>query len=468
MRYSLKTKLSFTIALIVLLTVALISLLANFFIGNQFRDYIEAQQQKTTREIVDSISLQYDKESESWDIDLIHTIGMYALYEGYIIKVSDADNQTVWDAETHDMSLCNEIINEISYRMKNEDPMMKGEFTSRDFPVFYGGVNIGTVYISYFGPYFLSEDDFRFLDALNRILFGTGVISLLISVIVGFMFAKRLSRPILRTVAVTKKIADGDYTERVEEQNSEKEVSELIESINHLAESLEAQESLRRQLTSDVAHELRTPLTTVQTHIEALIEGVWQPTKERLQSCYDEMTRISSLVSDLEKLAKLESGNLQLNITEFSLRELCDRILSNFETELKTKNQQVLIHGNCPDICADRDRISQVVINLLSNAVKYTPPDGRIEISLSETENSAVIKVKDNGTGIAEDELPFIFERFYRADKSRDRRTGGSGIGLAIVKSIVMAHGGTVSVESHLDEGSCFTVTLPINCYKCF
>lgn len=463
MRYSLKTKLSFTIALIVLLTVAMISLLANFLIGGQFRDYIVEQQKKTARKIVDSISLQYDKETESWDIDLIHTIGMYALYEGYIIKVSDVDNQIVWDAETHDMSLCNEVINEISYRMKNEDPMFKGGFTSKEFPAIAGGDEVGTVNISYLGPYFFSEDDFRFLDALNKILIGTGLLSLIISVIVGFVFAKRLSRPILRTVAVTKKIADGDYTERVEEQNSEIEIGELTKSINHLAETLEVQENLRRRLTSDVAHELRTPLTTVKTHIEALIEGVWEPSRERLQSCYDEMTRISNLVSDLEKLAKLENDNLKLNITEFNLRELSARILSNFETELKAKNQQAFVCGNCSDIYADRDRISQVLINLLSNAVKYTPPGGEIKIILSETDNSTVMKVEDNGTGIAGDELPFIFERFYRADKSRNRKTGGTGIGLTIVKSIVAAHGGTVSAESRLNEGSCFTVTLPIN-----
>lgn len=463
MRYSLKAKLSFTIAVIVLITVAIISLLANLFIGDQFRGYIEERQGKTTQEIVNSISLQYDKENEKWDIDLIHTIGMYALYEGYIIKVYDIDNQTVWDAETHDMRLCNEIINDITHRMKIEDPSAEGGFTSKEFQVFSGDNEIGTVSISYYGPYFLNEDDFRFLDALNRILIGTGLFSLIISVIVGFMFAKRLSRPILRTVAVTKKIADGDYTERVEEQNSETEVRELIRSINQLAETLEAQESLRRRLTSDVAHELRTPLTTVQTHIEALIEGVWLPTRERLQSCYDEMSRLSNLVSDLEKLAKLESDNLQLSITKFSLTELAGRILSNFEKELKDKNHKALVCGNCPEIYADRDRISQVLINLLSNAIKYTPQGGEIKIILSETENSAVIKVEDNGAGIPEEEMPFIFERFYRADKSRDRRTGGSGIGLAIVRSIVKAHGGTVSAESRLNEGSCFTVTLPIN-----
>lgn len=462
MKYSLKTKLSLTIALVVLLTVALISLLSNFFIGNQFKGYITNQQEKTTQEIVNSISLQYDKETKTWDVDFVHTIGMYALYDGYIVKVYDLQNQTVWDAETCNMNLCSDIMDDISHRMMMEYPKMNGEFTSKNFPASQESEIVGTVNISYFGPYFLSEADFKFLDSLNKILIGIGAFSLMISIVVGFLFARRLSRPILKTVEVTKQISEGDYRVRIEEEKTNtNEVEELIESINNLASSLENQELLRRQLTADVAHELRTPLTTVQTHIEALIVGVWEPTTERMQSLYDEMTRINKLVSDMERLAKVESDNLKLDKTQINLLELSNKIINNFETEVKNKNQIISVIGNCPEISADTDRISQVLINLVSNAVKFTPVGGEIRITISETDDSVVLSVEDNGIGIAENEIPFIFERFYRADKSRNRMTGGSGIGLAIVKSIVTAHGGTVEVVSRLNEGSCFIITLP-------
>jgi signal transduction histidine kinase len=461
MKYSLKTKLSLSIALVVLLTVALISLLANFFIGSQFKGYITTQQEKTTRDIVNSISLQFDKETGAWDEDFIHTIGMYALYDGYIVKVYDLQDQTVWDAEACDMRLCTEVMDDITHRMMSEYPELNGKFTSKSFPAIQNSEIVGTVNISYYGPYFLSEDDFQFLDSLNRILVGIGIFSLMVSILSGFLLAKRLSDPIHKTVGVTKQISDGDYDARIENETSTKEVDELIGAINHLADTLEKQEKLRKQLTADVAHELRTPLTTVQTHIEALIEGVWEPTTERLQSCYDEMTRISKLVFDLENLAKVESDNLKLDKTQINLLDLSKKMSSSFETELKNKNLNFSVIGGCPDILADKDRINQVLMNLISNAVKYTPDGGEIRITVSETEDSAVLSIEDTGVGISEEEVPYIFERFYRADKSRNRMTGGSGIGLAIVKSIVTAHGGSVDVESRLGKGSCFMITLP-------
>jgi signal transduction histidine kinase len=317
------------------------------------------------------------------------------------------------------------------------------------------------VSVGYYGPYFLSEDDFLFLDALNKILVGIGIFSLLISVITGIFLARHLSRPILKTVEVTKDIADGKYETRISGGAGTKEMDQLIGSINHLAESLEKQEALRRQLTADVAHELRTPLTTVQTHVEAILEGVWEPTRERLESCYDEMTRLGNLVNDLESLARIESDNLKLNKTEVDLRELTDRILGSFEKELKDRNLSVEKEGSCSPVQADRDRISQVIINLVSNAVKYTPDGGEIRITLSDSSDSAIFSIRDNGIGIPEEELPYVFERFYRADKSRNRNTGGSGIGLAIVKSIITAHGGTVDADSRIDAGSNFMFMIP-------
>lgn len=461
MKLSLKSKLSLTIALVVLLTVALISFLSNFFIQNQFKGYITAQQKKLTEQIVDNISVQYDAASDTWNTDFVHTIGMYALYDGYIVKVYDRDGNTVWDAETCDMTLCTKVMDDISHRMMMEYPEINGEFTTSTFPAIQNSKEIGAVSISYFGPFFLSEDDFLFLDALNRILIGIGIFSLLISVITGVFLARQLSKPILKTVEAAQDIADGKYETRLPEDTGTKEVDWLVSSINHLAQSLEKQESLRRQLTADVAHELRTPLTTVQTHLEAILEGVWEPTRERLESCYDEMNRLGSLVSDLESLARVESDNLKLNKVQTSLRELTDKTLGSFEKELKDRNLDVKVEGSCSDIPLDRDRISQVLINLISNAVKYTPDGGEIKITLSDTEDSVIFNIRDTGTGIPEDEIPYIFERFYRADKSRNRNTGGSGIGLTIVKSIVSAHGGTIGVESRLNEGSNFMVTLP-------
>ena len=193
------------------------------------------------------------------------------------------------------------------------------------------------------------------------------------------------------------------------------------------------------------------------------IEGVWEPTGERLKSCHDEILRIGKIIQDLENLAKVESDNLKLDKTQINLNELSEKAVGNFAAEIDKKKLNVSIYGESSDTYADQNRVSQVIINLVSNAVKYTPEHGIIKIFISEDKQFVRLSVSDNGIGIPEDELPYVFERFYRADKSRNRMTGGSGIGLAIVKSIVTAHGGMVEADSHLNEGSRFVVKLPKN-----
>lgn len=461
MKRSLKTKLSSAILIIVLLTITMISFLANYFINRQFTDYIARQQSLKAQVIQSTLSQQYNKFTEKWDLEYIHTIGMFSLYEGYIIKVYDKENKILWDAQAHDMGLCNQIMDDISSRMKINYPQINGEFTSTVYHLDHDGETVGFVSISYFGPFFMDENEFRFLSSLNTILISIGLISLVVSLIVGHVLAKRISHPILKTVEATKAIADGNYQIRLKEGTNTLELDMLVDSVNHLATSLETLERLRKQLTEDVAHELRTPITILQAHIEAMTEGIWQPTTERLQSCYDETVRIGKLVSDLENLAKIENNNLNLAKTEVNLTELINKTIKSFESELKIKNLMINVDGPDLSIYADQDRMSQVLVNLLSNAVKYSKEGGRIQFELFHTEDSIGFHIKDDGIGIPEKELPFIFERFYRADKSRNRLTGGSGIGLTIVKSIVEAHGGRIYVESQPGNGSRFTVLLP-------
>lgn len=460
MKYSLKTKLSFVFAIVVLITVALVSFLANVLIGAQFNNYIMRQQDLKKNEIASSLSQQYNKNTDTWNTESIHTIGMSALYEGYIVKVYDAGGNHVWDAQKHDMTLCSQVMQDISKRMQGKS---NGEFTSKTFNLTRDGEILGSVKISYFGPYFLSDNDFKFLDTLNIVLISIGIFSLIFSALIGVLLAKRISRPILKTVDAARKIAGGSYKERIDEKTNTKEIDMLIGSINHLAKSLENHETLRKQLTEDVSHEIRTPISILQSHIEAMLEGLWEPTRERLQSCNDEIKRIGSLVSDLEKLHRLDSENLKLNKSEINLADIVKKAAKSFDVALKDKNLSISISGHCSNMLADEDRLGQVAINLLSNAVKYSKEGGSIKINIFETSQSVGFSIIDNGIGIPEKELPFIFERFFRADKSRNRNTGGSGLGLAISKSIVEAHGGEIFVESQVNHGSHFKIMLPKN-----
>ncbi len=461
MKQSLKAQLSTTILVIVLITIAVVSFLANIFINRQFTSYVSRQQDLEAQIITSTLSQQYMEFTDQWNTDFVHATGMYALYEGYIVKVYDKQGEIIWDAQSHDMKLCHQIMNEISNRMKIEYPGLNGEFSATDYSLVKNGKTIGKVSISTFGPFFLNENDFQFIHSLNRILISVGLVALVVSVLVGHLLAKRISRPILKTVEITRQIADGNYAVRLEEESNTKELGLLEGSINHLAVSLETLEKLRKQLTEDVAHELRTPITILGSYLEAMTEGVWEATPERLESCSEEVGRIGKLVGDLERLAKLEGENLKLHKERVDLNLMIEKTIQSFGAELESKELEVILQGEHYELLADPDRLKQVVVNLLSNAIKYSAKGARIQFNIYETRDIVGFRIKDTGIGIPEQELPYIFERFYRADKSRNRATGGTGIGLTIVKSIVEAHGGKVSVHSVLNEGTEFTVVLP-------
>ena len=229
--------------------------------------------------------------------------------------------------------------------------------------------------------------------------------------------------------------------------------------------SLENQERLRRRLTTDMAHELRTPLANVSSHLEAILEGVWEPTEKRLQGCYDELMRISGIVTDLEKMRQIEGENLIFDKEPVDLFKLVRAVRGAFEPELLKKRLTCSIcctSGDVPvPVPGNEKRLHQVVFNLLSNAVKYSNEDGHIFIKLETSHSHVLLTVEDQGTGISKEELPFVFERFYRTDSSRTRKTGGAGIGLAIAKSIVLAHGGKIWAESEEGKGSRFFLSLP-------
>lgn len=460
-KLKLKTKLFLVIALLMLCTVALIGFLVNTFIENQFKAYITKEKEEKTQEIVSILSMLYQNDADTWDQQAIHAVGMSMLYDGYIIKIYDRQNRTVWNAQAHDMTQCAHMMEEISQRMASKYPQIDGGFSSKIFHLTKDSEIVGSVSITYYGPFFLDTNDFAFIDTLNKILYGIGAFSLAISAAAGILLARKLSSPILKTADAARLISDGNTKIRISEKTDTQELNLLISSINHLAETLEKQEAIRKKLTEDVSHELRTPIGILQLQLEAMLDGVWEPSPERLTTCRDEIARMGKLVSDIEKLTKADQDVLNLDKQETDLLELVQKALKPFRAEIESKNLHVSLQGGSAVIPLDQDKIYQALFNLLSNAVKYTEDNGTISIEILKTPRFVVLRITDDGIGVAENELPFIFERFYRTDKSRSRHTGGAGIGLAIVKSIVEAHGGKVSVESQPNAGSCFEVALP-------
>ncbi|MBQ8139903.1 MAG: HAMP domain-containing histidine kinase [Lachnospiraceae bacterium] len=458
----LKTSLSLILSLLVALTVLLVSIFSGIFINKQFEEYVKNTQKNAAEELAESIGSNYDESLGGFNLDYVHGMGMYALKEGYIIRLYDRDKNLLWDAENHDMMLCHEVMDGIMTRMKEKKPELKGEFVSYSYELKKAGNLNGILEVSYYTPFYLNENEFQFIKALNIIIGFVGGASILIAAFLGVIIAGRITRPISGVIAATKKISGGDYSAEVKTDIGDLETYELARSVNSMAETLKEQEYLRRQLTADIAHELRTPVTNISSYMEMMIDDVMEPTKERLSSCYNELSRLSELIKDLERLENAELETVLADKEDVELLGLCGSILQGFSTKISEKNIEAKLEGKEVTVKADRIRIGQVVANLLSNAIKYTDEGGEVKIHVGKNEAGAVIAVEDTGIGIPEKEQNLVFERFYRTDKSRARKTGGAGIGLSISRAIVKAHNGTIRCESSPGKGSIFTVSLPL------
>lgn len=288
---------------------------------------------------------------------------------------------------------------------------------------------------------------------------------IIIAVSISIFLSQKISKPIIVVSKMADFIKKGGYDQTLEYESSIVEIDNLINSINELSKELYKMENMRKKLTSDISHELRTPLTSIQTHLEAMIDGIWEPSPERLNSVNEEVIRLSHLVNQLKNLAKYDSEKNKLEISEVDLKQLIKNIIYNNQSFAFEKN--IKIEYDLQDIIAkvDKGKISQVIVNLISNAIRYTNCNGNIEgkiiIKLYKENDFIKISVKDNGIGIPKENLDYIFERFYRVDKSRCRNTGGTGIGLTICKSIIDLHKGKIEVKSEVNVGSEFVITIP-------
>lgn len=462
MKKSLRKKLSLSYIFVTMICVVLISILSNFFLNKQFKNYVIQEHERKNQIIVTAVSQQYST-NEKLNTDVIKSVGIDAIEDGVFISVRDVSGKTIWDAEAYDNSKCEEVKNHVTSTMETLFPNWKGIYTKDDYNIINNSKKVGIIEIGYYGPFYYNDNDILYSKTLNKILISVGIASLCIALIVGLLMARRLSKPILNVIDTAEMISKGDYSQRIEKKSDIEEIDKLTRSINNLGKSFYEQEKLRKRLTRDVSHELRTPLATLQSHMEALIDGVWEPTPDRLIGCHEEILRLNRLVGDLEKLNLYESENLILNKTKFKLGEIIKSIVSNFETEFLNKEIELNFYDKDIILHADQDEISQVIVNLISNALKYTQKGGKVEIKLFQDGMFAKLSVKDSGLGISEKDLPYVFERFYRVDKSRNKLTGGAGIGLTITKSIVEAHMGTINVESTINQGTEFIIKLPMN-----
>jgi len=345
----------------------------------------------------------------------------------------------------------------------------KFEPPDRIIPIMAGQISFGAAVISPGGsappPGGAPAEDESVSDlssSINRYLLWGGLLGVAVAAVVTFLMSRRILSPVESLAQAARGLSKGDFSQRVK-VDSKDEFGELAIAFNAMAEDLERTEQLRRNLVADVAHELRTPLSNIQGHLEAIRDGLLPAEPATFDSIYEEVLLLARLVEDLQELTLAEAGQLTLLRHPADVADIARRAASAAQPPAEARGLTIEtdLPGHPATAEVDPERIGQVLRNLLSNAITHTSEGGRITVELKDEGHELRVTVADTGAGIPPDDLPYVFERFYRVDRSRVRATGGAGLGLTIAKRLVDAHGGTIGVESELGKGSRFTFTLP-------
>ena len=279
------------------------------------------------------------------------------------------------------------------------------------------------------------------------------------AVIAGIVFARRITRPVIALTGAARAMASGQHGVRVADVEAPGELGDLSRTFNHMADTLELEDHLRRVLVADVAHELRTPLAILQATTEAMADGITEPSATTLSSLHDETLRLGRIIEDLEVLASAEAAGLALELRTVDLARVAVGAVEALKPQLEAARLSLTCDLQPAVVRGDKNRLHQVVTNLLTNSIKFTPPGGSVKVSVSSRDRLARIAVEDSGRGIPQADLDQVFDRFWRGPGVRN--TTGSGVGLAVVQELVHAHNGHVTVASEEGHGAQFVVTIP-------
>jgi signal transduction histidine kinase len=335
------------------------------------------------------------------------------------------------------------------------------------YPVVRNGIVVGAVYIAYHvereGLLGAVLGTAEFLKGVLWQFLLAGAAAGIIALFLARLLARGMTQPLRDMAQAAGRMATGDYDQRVPVRTRD-EVGQLAVAFNRMAGEMGSLERLRRDLVANVSHELKTPISALRAHLENLLDGVEQPNPELLGVMLRQSERLSRLIDQLLDLSRLESGTAPLELEPVRLAPLVNRVVTEIETVRADRHIEVRedISPDLPPISADRERVHQVLFNLLDNAFRFTPPGGRVMVTAVRENGACEVMVEDTGPGISPEHLPLVFERFYRIDPSRSRDDGGTGIGLAIARSVVEAHGGRIWAESADGHGARFRFVLPL------
>lgn len=459
MWYSIRLRLLLMMIFILLLAVSVMALLASQATSRQFSRYVEEDESLRLERFVDVLSNYYDEQFSWQDVDSV--IEQMASITGTEVALVDSNGHIIasssdtiagQELDTAEMAMVKSRIWVLSedemFTLVNEG-VLPSDRT-------YGLV--GAVYVKK-NP---EADPPSFIGSVNRSLLVAVLVTGGGAMMIAFAVSQRILGPVEALTAAARSMTYGNLSRRVSE-HSKDEIGELARAFNAMAAGLQHLEDLRRNMVNDIAHELRTPLSNIRGYIEAIQDEVADPTPEIINSIHEEVMMLNHLIDDLQELSLAEAGQLRLMKQPLDLCPLLTRTVDVLKTQVRDKHLDVQLNiaSGLPGVHADPERVQQILRNLLNNAVTHVPEYGKIILSARPAGKEVELSVHDTGVGMTPEQLQNIFERFYRADPSRTRATGGAGLGLAIVKQLVEAHGGRVWAESIPGQETTFTFTLP-------
>lgn len=461
--WTYSTKMAISFALTAVMTTVIFVMVLAVVWESQFKAYTRSNMQSLAQSAADTLAIGYDTVG-AWTPDVIANASSFSVSSPDAgLQVLDADGNIIYD-DSQGMSRHGDS----GVTATGTSAMPTGsESVVTASIVDSKGETVGTVRIWAFGSdALLTSSDAKFRESSYSAIAAAAAIAVVLAVIIGYFVSRSLTKPIQCITRTASQIRNGDLTARTGVRGTD-EIGQLGETFDDMATSLEKDLKLEHRLTSDVAHELRTPLMAILATVEAMQDGVLPADDEHLETLASETRRLSRLVDAMLKLSRLENGTTELKVERTDVVYLVKSLVSSqhqlfHEKGLHLRFKDDTAHGECQaDI--DPDLIREAVVNLMSNAMRYTDEDGWVVVSVGSDHSDAIISVRDTGIGIAKEDIPQTFSRFWRSDVSRERVSGGLGVGLSITKEIVDRHNGTISVDSELGKGTTFTIRVPLN-----
>lgn len=473
MRNSLIFKLMGAFLLLIVVSALIITISTMVTTRSAFDQYSNTNRQNWSTRLADTL-VDYYETNGSWDgIDALMAStlatrpnsepGMFGkgkdnMRHSMSMGMMENDDQNVLLADKNAVILFDSS-GEHTGKILSDDDSQKG------ITLLSGSTPIGTLVVSK-EAIGIGTPAAAFLTSVNRSIVASVVVSLLVAIILGAVLFNQVTSPLRQLKKAADAVGVGNFKERVS-IHSHDEFADVGRSFNQMAESLEKAEENRLHYMADIAHELRTPLTAIQGTIEAMQDKILPLDEEQLDNLHSQTGLLNRLVNDLRLLSLAETGHLKLDLKRVNPVELTRQTLDSMKplASQKSVTIQLDILNDLPECLLDTDRFAQIINNLLSNAIRYTPEGGTITARLATIQNNLELSITDTGPGIHADDLPYVFDRFYRADRSRSRASGGAGLGLAIVKHLVEAHGGRITVQSPVDSGhgTRFEIRIPGN-----